>query len=556
LIDVATAEAPKRGRKPKKLTVEPPAPPPSVDEDPFAFADSTPESPLSPRESPETAPWPDFGVWKAGGLKSEQKVSPTSGFNYWNHTLNAAQRIFGTWYAYRLWPVMKLQPRGNKFVNPNCAKFSAEDGPLSTDLIYGQLRIGFYLLRLLQRQTSPSGQVFMCEVEIKGSGNFNEDEMPILDVEQVDWEHPSNAEYAKICRSRGILKAPEEPQQTTEGAEEMAATSVLGEIASKAFDKMGQQQGPQQQQSDVSGGVGTELVGLLREQINVNRPPAQQGTVKDQLEGLVTLAKTMTPAPAPAADMGPYIELQRENNSLVRELMRKDVERAEAEANRAKEEAAQYRAALPQPKTVDEQWDELERAAKRFDRMTGKKQRDEEDAEEDKQPSTAAGFWGGLLGALPAIMKSGVELLREGNVMLYNYKLNGTGAVPLNPATGQPGTEPLAPNADEEPDDANLSPEDRARMEHMQNVANQLTALASPMLNHVMRNRTGGDFAQFVIENYGQQSFDLIRSTPKETILAMIQNYPPVWSQIAPQRVLQFQKFLDEFMGYSAVPVQ
>ncbi len=557
MIDVSTAEAPKRGRKPKKLTVDTPAPPPSVDDDPFILPDTTPESSVPARESAQTAAWPDFGVWKAGGLKSEQKVPPTAAFNYWNNTLNTAQRIFGTWYAYRLWPVMKLQQRGNKFVNPNCAKFSAEDGPISTDLIYGQCRIGVYLLRLLQRHTSPSGQVFMCEVEIKGSGNFNEGEMPILDTEQVDWDHPSNAEYAKICRSRGILKA-EDPEPQTEGAEEMAATSVLGEIASKAFDKMGQmgqQQPAQQSPSDISGGVGTELVGLLREQITMNRPPSQQGTVKDQLEGLVTLAKTMTPPAAAAPDMGPYIELQRQNNELVREIMKKDVERAEAEARKAREEAAQYRAALPQPKTVDEQWDELERAAKRFERMTGVKKKEPD--EEENPPTTAAGFWGGLFGSLPSILKEGVNLIREGNIMLYNYHLNGSAAPPLNPATGQPGTEPLSPEVDEDAE-PELSPEDRVKMERMQNVVNQLSALAQPMLAHFLRNKPGGEFAKFVLENYGPQAFETVRGVEGggATILAMIQQYPPVWNQIGPARLPQFTTFVNEFMLYSGVPVQ
>jgi hypothetical protein len=546
LIDVSTAEPAKKREKRKKSTVESPAPTSLADEESAESAESVPES-------TEIAPWPDFGVWKAGGTKSEQKVSPTAGFNYWNHTLTAAQRIFGTWYAYRLWPVMKLQQKGNKFVNPNCAKFSAEDGPISSDLIHGQLRIGVYLLRLLQRQTSPSGQVAMCEIEVKGSGNFDEDEMPILDVEQVDWEHPSNAEYAKICRSRGILKA-EEPENQSEGAEEMAATSVLGEIASKAFDKMGQQQPAQQPQSDIGGGVGTELVGLLREQITMNRPPSQQGTVKDQLEGLVTLAKTMTPPAAAPPDMGPYIALQRQNNELVERVMNMQVQQAQAEAAKARAEADEIRQALPKPKTVDEQWDELERAAKRFDRMTGKKKVEDEPDDEKENPATAAGFFGSLLGYVPAIR----DLLHEVNIGLYNFRLNGSGVPPLNPATGQPGTEPLAPEMADTDDDPPLSPADQAKMEHMQNVVNQLSALAQPMLSHLMRNKPGGEFAKFVIENYGPQAFELVRGVEggRDTILAMIQQYPPVWNQIGPARLPQFTKFLDEFMMYSGVPVQ
>lgn len=543
MVGVSTVEEiKKKPRKGSKYAAEAEN---ATPETPKKAAESTMADQSSP-DTPETAEIPEYP-------RTPRKLSFDQLCEYWNQTLNTEQRERGVVYCYRHWPILEpvetTTAAGNPdFSNPCADKFSHLDPPLSLELVLKRCGLGTYSFRLNQNLKRPYGTLTNARLDTDRD-NWNE-HMPIIPPDRkVDFSDPANERYKTILVSKGMLKATD----TQQGAEEeMAATSVLGEIASKAFDKMGQP-GPQVVQSDIAGGVGTELVGLLREQINVNRPPAQQGTVKEQLEGLVTLAKTMTPAPAPAADMGPYIELQRENNSLVRELMRKDVERAEAEASRAKEEAAQYRAALPQPKTVDEQWDELERAAKRFDRMTGKKEKPEEDEEE--KPSTAAGFWGGLLGALPQIMKSGVELLREGNVMLYNYKLNGVGAVPLNPATGQPGTEPLAP-AEGEDNEPALSPEDQARMDHMQNVANQLTALASPMLSHMARNKTGADFARFVIENYGPPAFALLQNTGKETIFAMIQNYPPVWNQIAPQRLPQFQKFLDEFIGYSAVAVQ
>jgi len=540
MIETAIAEAPPKRGRPKKLknitetVAEQPAETPT-------FAEQSSDEPAE--NGAEIPEWPPIAP----------KVSADRLFEYWN-ALTPVQRKFGTVYLYRLHPKMQLQPWRGQMVNENCEKFNDEDGPLSREVVFTKRRIGIYLLRLSKLKSH--GQVTQAELEIRGE--WTADNMPILDIDKLDLSHPSNAEYIRILKVRGILK-PEDKEPSGEGAEEMAATSVLGEIASKAFDKMGQQQNPQQPQSDIGGGVGTELVGLLREQITMNRPPAQQGTVKDQLEGLVTLAKTMTPPAAAAPDMGPYIELQRQNNELVRELMRKDVERAEHEAQKAREEAAQYKAALPQPKTVDEQFDELERAAKRFERMTGKKKVEDEPDEEKENPGTAAGFFGSLLGYVPAIR----DLLHEVNIGLYNFRLNGSTAPPLNPATGQPGTEPLAPTEADD-DEPPLSPADQAKMEHMQNVVNQLSALAQPMLAHLIRNKPGNEFARFVVENYGPQAFELVRGVEggKETILAMIQQYPPVWNQIGPARLPQFTKFLDEFMRFSyegqpgPVPVQ
>ena len=504
----------------------------------------------SSQETPETAEIPEYP-------RTPRKLSFDQFCEYWNNTLTTEQRERGVVYCYRHWPILEpvetTTAAGNPdFSNPCADKFSHLDPPLNIDLVLKRCGLGTYSFRLNQNVKRPYGTLTNARLDTDRD-NWNE-HMPIIPPDRkVDFSDPANERYKTILVSKGMLKSTD----TQQGAEEeMAATSVLGEIASKAFDQKFQQQPAQQPAADIGGGVGTELVGLLREQITMNRPPSQQGTVKDQLEGLVTLAKTMTPPAAAAPDMGPYIELQRQNNELVRELMRKDVERAEAEAQKAREEAAQYKAALPQPKTVDEQFDELERAAKRFERMTGAKKKEESDEERDN-PQTAAGFWGGLFGALPTILKEGVTLLREVNIGLYNYKLNGGGGPPLNPATGQPGTEPLSPTEDAE-DDGPLSPEDQAKMERMQNVVNQLSSLAQPMLAHLMRNKPGSEFAKFVIENYGSQAFETVRGVEggSATILAMIQQYPPVWNQIGPAKLPQFTQFLNEFMMYSGAPVQ
>lgn len=518
-------------------------------ETPILHRETVPEpeipEPDEPEPSTEAAEAPPF-----------PPIQPVTSFevlsNYWNNILTAAQRQQGTVYVYRLFPKMKLVPgRGRMLVNANCEKFNEEDGPVTRDLIRTRRRMGTYLLRLNQRIVKPSCEICKCEVKIDGDITDAND-MPILDVENLDVDDPGNKDYVRLLRSRGILKAVE-----GEG-DDMAASEVLGNLAGRAIDVLSERNNQQQpapvQVQSTNDGVGKELVGLLREQIQQNRPPEQQGTVGDHVKSLVDLAKSMTPPPM---DLGPYVELQRDNNKLVQEMMRKDVERAEAAAARAMQEAEAYKAAMPKPKSLREELREMRELQQEYKVAISGKDPDDEDAK--PEPATTAGFWGGFIGALPMLLDKGLEIMKQTNIMIFNAKLNGTGGPPLNPVTGQPGTGPVAP-ADDDEEQQTLSTEEQARINHMQNmqnVANQLTAVAQPMVEHLLRNATGADFAKFVIAQHGAMGINLIRSVPKETIAAMIQQYPPVWNQITQaQKVPQFQKFLDEFMGYSPVAVQ
>jgi hypothetical protein len=534
LIDVATAETPtKRRGRPAKPKLEAPA----IDPNATFDEDSTPE----PETDKEITPFPPI----------DQNVSPQKLFDYWNNTLTKAQRRYGNVYVYRQHPRMRLEMQRGRPVNPYCEKFSDEDGPLSADVIFARRRIGIYLLRLNQKVLKPHGTIAFAELELRGKGDWNEEEMPILEIEKVDIEYPSNKDYVRVLRSRGILKAGEED-------EDMAGNEVLGEVIKDLSqglrDNAKANNAPTQQNDTASAAVGVRALEILERKMEREAPAGQQGTLVDTLNSLGGFIKATAPA---TPDFAPFLASIEKTNQMVLDLKEQEVKRAMIEAQRLREEAMSIRAAIPAVKTVDEQWDELERSAKRFQRMTGKQDREKpEDAEDDeeKNPTSAAGFLGMLAGALPAIR----GILHEVNIGLYNYKLNGSGAPPLNPATGQPGTEPLAPTEQDEDDGPPLSPADQAKMEHMQNVVNQLSALAQPMLSHLMRNKTGGEFAKFTIDNYGPQAFELVRGVEggRDTIMAMIQQYPPVWNQIGPARLPQFTKFLDEFMMYSGVPVQ
>ncbi len=547
MIEVTTAEAPPKRGRPRK---HPETPPETVEKTPATVEFSEQSEPESTKSETAIPDWPLIAP----------KVKAQELFDYWN-ALTPEQQKFGTVYVYRLHPKMQLQPWRGQMVNENCEKFQAEDGPLSQDVIFKRRRLGIYLLRLSKLRSH--GQVTQAELEIRGE--WTADNMPILDIDKLDQSHPSNAEYIRILKVRGILK-PEE-KESPEGAEEMAATSVLGEIASKAFEKMGNQ--PQQQNNNGGGsdlaGVVAPIIGLLDKQINQNRPPEQQGTVLDMVRALNDISKANAPAPV---DLSPFMKLQEQNNALMERIMQKDVQRAEADATKAREEFAALQASLPKPKTLDEQFDDLERAAARYKRLRGEDE-EEEPARGKKAENPNAGFFGNLPGIVGLWDKLN-ETLRLSANLLYNHKLNGSGSAPLNPDTNTVSTTPAAPPAAQAPQEEN------PYVAQMQEIDRQLSKITPFLLKHLRQGKTGAQFAAFIVDADSQEALDQIRMIQvqvqlpdqsvqtiagKQALLALIQQYPPIWdAEIAPGVPLKnapqkFVTFLDEFLAYQPVRV-
>lgn len=565
LIDVATAPEPPVSIK-KKRRGRPPSTPeiPKIDHvDSIPAEFSEPEDP-GPAETSTQRQWKREDAIKAAAEPTEAApfppIQPKTTFdilsNYWNNILSPAQRQQGTVYLYRLSPKMLLVAgRGGRLVNANCEKFNEEDGPITRDLIRSRRRMGTYLLRLNQRVVKPSCEISNAEVEISGDITDAND-MPILDVKNLDLGAEGNRDYIRLLRSRGILKADEEEQ---EGAGEMAAQEVLGDITTKLLnDRLTERQQPQQQQQQqpaaVDAGVGKELVGLLREQINQNRPAAEQGTVLDMVECLTKLQKANAPPPV---DMSGFYESQNRYTALVERMMLKDVERAEADAKKAREEADAYKASLPKPLTVDEQFDQLERAAQRYERITGKKRRRDED-DEEKPPETmgAAGWAGTILGAAPVILQMWDRL---------NYSLAVMKGVPPPTIAAQPNPQPngngsgqtdkVVPiNGQQQSDsEEDQGPTEAEQME--QAMLTTLGALLPPMIKFFQDKKSGKDFAVFVVENFNADSLMMVKGFGKQKILNALSGIPEVWKIISP-RTQDFHKFIDEFLAYQAVPVQ
>jgi len=104
----------------------------------------------------------------------------------------------------------------------------------------------------------------------------------------------------------------------------------------------------------------------------------------------------------PAADMAPFIASQQQYTALVEKMMLKDVERAEAEARKAREEAEAFKNALPKPLSVDEQFDLLERSASATNASPARGRRTKM-TRRKKTPLRPARMLGTVLGNLPLI---------------------------------------------------------------------------------------------------------------------------------------------------------
>lgn len=466
--------------------------------------------------------------------------------DYWNNTLSQQQREWGALYLYRDWPAPKRENRRNKFVNPNCEKFSSADGTITKQMIWQRRRTGIYRLKLSQWITRPTGEV--CEAEFELPGDYtNPEQAPIIAPEDVDDVHPSNLKYVKYLKSRGLIKPGEGEEE-----EDMSTNAVIvGKLLDHALEQKEQPEPqPHQPQPAPDTSVGKELVGLLREQIQQNRPPESQGTVADHVRSLVDLAKTMTPAAPPKPDMQPLMEMQKQNQALLERIMMQEVERAKAETLRAQEEASRLRAAIPPPKTLDEQFDDLERAARRYNRIRGKDP-DEVLPPETITESPMAGFFGNL----PAILEKITPLWALTANMLYNWKVNGSGAPPVSPSTNQPSTQPEAPDMSQA-----LSPEMQERMEQMQSLVNMVGPIAGPLLKAFAQQKSGADFAKQASEMFGGPEIEAIQQAVQEieggqeAILRMLQQYPQAWNQIKGE-LPRFNQFLREFLSYQPAPV-
>ncbi len=343
----------------------------------------------------------------------------------------------------------------------------------------------------------------------------------------------------------------------------MGATQTLGNIAEKLITREFSQQ-PQQSNGGpvlVDSGVGKELVGLLRDQIQQNRPPESQGTVADYAKSLVEIARTMTPAPV---DMTAFINSQDRYTALVERMMLKDVERAEAEARKAREEADSFKQALPKPLSVDEQFDQLERAAKRYERITGKGKKDEE-GEEQENPGTVAGLFGTLLGNLPLIervLAHGVNIV---SVLKTGKPLTPIPAHPNPPTNGNAPGQPIV-EEDEHVPENQMSPEAQAQMQAISEAMNSLTG---PLLMFFGAGRPGTELAKLICDLKGVDKFKEIQNLQfdavdestgqhkhfqgKQAIGAVIEGFPPIWDSVK-NELPRFNTFLDEFLSYKPIP--
>ena len=550
----------KRGRPklvPKNEILDRETPP----EQPISVPEVEPE-PQTPFDGDEFEPFPP--------------IQPKSSFRtlstFWNERLTPAQRRQGTVYMYRLWPKMKLVPGRGRMVNENCEKFNAEDGPLTLEAIRKRRRMGIYLLRLNQRIVKPSCEISNCEVEVQGDlGNV--DDMPILDIENLDIQHPSNEEYVRILRSRGIIKASDEP--AGEGAEEMAATETLGQIASTLIqDRMKQntEQAQPVQADPVAGVMGGKLVDLLEKQINQSRPVEQQGTVLDMVESLVKIGTVMKPD---KPDFAPFLASIDRTNQMVLDLKEKEVQRAQAEAERARTEALQFRSAIPQPLTFEEEMDRMDRWEKRFRRRNGEVEKTGEESEEKEKAAAASatGFLG-ILGSLPLLLEKGSQIFQTYTVYRYNEKL-GVGQLPINPMTGQADGQPAQPPVTV-PQGPQSQPQESNEMQSaMQDILNKVETLRPFLLTAIRNQKPGGQLAKQLIEMAGEEAFEDLKvisitingpngpqqAIGKDAVWALCTNIPAIWdAEIAPgvkvnQQQHRLAQFLNEFFAYSPVAV-
>jgi hypothetical protein len=210
----------------------------------------------------------------------------------------------------------------------------------------------------------------------------------------------------------------------------------------------------------------------------------------------------------------------------------------------------------------------MERRAKR----RGKLSDDEEQPNPNGgQAAAAAGFLG-IFSSLPALLEKGMQMYQLFTVNQYNAKL-APGQLPINPMTGRPDGQavpletvaPMPPNAS--------TPQEPAGEEQtaLQEIFSKLETVAPFVLNHLRNNKTGTQFAKFIIDATSKQEFEQLRSIQisvrmddgtvqplqgRDALWFLIREYPPIWEaditagvkvkNIAPK----VQQFIQEVCAY------
>ncbi len=510
------------------------------------------------------------------------ELTPVQFFNYWR-SLTAHQLNNATVYVYRMNPVVDVKhkrltlskakgehPTEDESATTNIGKLTTpfgqgiKDKLTDADVLREVLQLfgcGDYTFGLNDAQQKGYKKQ-VCRTFVSTPHDYA-NHPPILDINTLVMDDYKNEPYIKYLRSRGE-KLPGDEEVKEEEKEDMANADTVRVLSDALIEQTRKVPpvaitptvvaAPQESADKLLAKVleanahGTEVLFNILEKVHTARAGSDNPlTIFTQVGDAFAKISANMGSNGESAKLA-ELEKQIANLQLTQITALRD------EVARLREE----RAAPPvttAPKTMIEQLDEAMNLVERFKVMSGGG-KDEPDDTVKKTTNGILGtlmgtempWWGPILGnvagmAVQALIQRGMSMPQPpgmpmgGMAGMPNPMPTQPGAPVMNPPVPIPGQvqQPIPP---QQPNPIQDDP--------MMQAIGMLQTLAPFMINHLDLEKSGYEFAEFVIAGWKRPSYDMIKQVGMPTIMGAFQFHPEMaaYQKRAPERVA---KFVEEF---------
>jgi hypothetical protein len=549
----------------------------------------------------ETYPWDRTGA-EAAEQAEQVRISKTAFpvpkdttlpfaelCDYYNGLRELPVGRYARLYVARWWPVLLPVETFDDFGNlkesfPNDVKITAEDGPLSQQLLLQLAGVGEYRFRLNDSRRPWKQQTLVfSELELIDPSLWTL-HPPIIDPKRLDFEAKRNQAYIKFARAHGYLPHEgAEQKEQSDMANEQIVSQLLNQnkqltdqvISTKPAAAPAPTPPPKSENGD--GSAMKAVVDLATAALNRPAPPVAPGAdPMVMVRGMVDIIKEIKPAPdTSATDLAKQVVTQAESaNTRIYELQKEQMKDMRAELDRMRTAAV---VTPPAPPTLAQQFQDMEALMGAAKRLTG---RGGSTAEEEDKPDKLDKYVALLSAGAPiigqivqGIFQTGQMFIQTWGIVSYNNSLAKNGAAePKPPTTMEKQTEPGKPVPPQGPPP---TPEQQAQAQQMPLILAAVSQIIGPLQRALNNSKTGDEFAESMIDftSDGRADYDRVRNVAetlirlgmqvpgqpgveqfKNAAAYLFQQFPAFWQKVGP--LPTFGAFLEEFYDYDRIAAQ
>lgn len=471
-------------------------------------------------------------------------------FRYWSQVDTASpDRVLC--YVYRVWPKIDrtkagIEPDANKYIDKLHKALPADPAEWKPEMLhrYGSGAYKMVLTDGLAR-VAGGGTKTLCQTVVPSKDLDDEDYPPVLDLSELDMNHPENQSYIRNLEIKGILHQESEMQQA-EAVKEMAG--LVREVVrdsrqqptpAPAADPTGTAEAIKATAAAMANvaTMGNELMKNAFTQVAT--ATADQSSPKTMLDMLSALANILTARQEHKGDDELSRALLQRETELRREIegMRTSMFAFQSERIKALEDDIKAARANPNPQPAP---GSLSETLKTFREL---REAAAELVPGGEESSGKMPWWASMVqsiaNAVPALGAMVVQAT-------YNLAL-ARGVNPARPATSPPVPAPMpVPIPPRAPAHDGETPAPGVQ-EVPTGYAAMVSQLEGPLARHLNEGLTGDDFANGIVQLFGLGAYRQARALG-----------PDIWRQLLTMRPLiapliesnprQFDEFLDQFM--------